>query len=900
MDEPNFKDRPTPPSLKPDPALAQPSSLLERLMARRRLLAGVVVLGLVAVVTSGALLWAVAGDRLASTAPTPTAPRLAPPPSLQELAQQYPELAELLNNPTLGSVYKDFIIAYESGGLDAARELAFQRGLLNDRDEIRITLVVDSAENVPTIVEEMQKAGIIVEGSYRERINVGVPLALIQQLAEQQGTEALFEQLAHMEHIIRLELPLPKRPDRVAPVQGEGVSLTGADAWHAAGFTGQSIRIGVLDLGFDGYGDILGSELPASVTAASFVYGEEPDGSGEVHGTACAEIVHEMAPDAELFLAYYDGTLVSEGQATDWLLEQEVHIISHSAGSVVGPMDGSGEDAELVDEVAGQKVLWVNSAGNEGESHYRGLFTDTDGDGLHEFPDGDEEIMLWPYAPAITIVLNWDDWADITEDYDLFLYDAQGDLVASSEDAQDGSPGQLAAEGFIINRVTDAVYYATIKAYNVTRAGTLDLYTLGADVEFPVAEHSLNTPADARGSLTVGATEYRDESLASYSSQGPTNDGRLKPEISAPAGVSGATYGADGFDGTSASAPHVAGAAALVWSAFPDFSREQVSAYLQSHALDLGPPGPDNGYGHGRLQLPAAPEPAEAAGPTLPTLPAPPTLPPFPTLIPESTAIVVPVPVELEPPEIKIGTTVPLIVLLGGLGLCGAAVALGGAVLLLVVWRRSRQRAPRVVPPPLPSLPSTRPLACGVLVGVGRAPVSLLLGATTIGRGAENDIVLDNPKISRHHARIECAKGVCTVEDLQSSNGTFVNDKRVTRAVLSPGDRLRFDDVELTFQAVEAQPSSAWLEIGGRRYPVQAGGITIGRSSDNDIHLADKLASRQHARIEMRGDVFVLTDLGSTNGTSVNGRRTQEQSLRDGDEILIGHSRLRFHTQGGA
>ena len=869
-------------------------------MARRRLLAGVVVLGLVAVVTSGALLWAVAGDRLASTTPTPTAPRLVPPPSLQELTQQYPALAELLNNPALGSVYKDFIIAYESGGLDAARELAFQRGLLNDRDEIRITLVVDSAENVPTIVEEMQKAGITVEGSYRERINVGVPLALIQQLAEQQGTEALFEQLAHMEHIIRLELPLPKRPDRVAPVQGEGVSLTGADAWHAAGFTGQSIRIGVLDLGFDGYGDMLGSELPASVTAASFVYGEEPDGSGEVHGTACAEIVHEMAPDAELFLAYYDGTLVSEGQATDWLLEQEVHIISHSAGSVVGPMDGSGEDAELVDEMAAQKVLWVNSAGNEGESHYRGLFTDTDGDGLHEFPDGDEEIMLWPYAPAIIIVLNWDDWADVTEDYDLFLYDAQGDLVASSEDTQDGSPGQLAAEGFVINRVTDAVYYATIKAYNATRAGTLDLYTLGADVEFPVAEHSLNTPADARGSLTVGATEYRDESLASYSSQGPTNDGRLKPEISAPAGVSGATYGTDGFDGTSASAPHVAGAAALVWSAFPDFSHEQVSAYLQSHALDLGPPGPDNGYGHGRLQLPAAPEPEEVAGPTLPTLPAPPTLPPFPTLIPESTAIVIPVPVELEPPEIKIGTTVPLVVLLGGLGLCGAAVALGGVGLLLVVWRRSRQRAPRVVPPPLPSLPSTRPLACGALVGVGRAPVSLIPGATTIGRGAENDIVLDNPKISRHHARIECAKGVCTVEDLQSSNGTFVNDKRVTRAVISPGDRLRFDDVELTFQAVEAQPSSAWLEIGGRRYPMPAGGITIGRSSDNDIHLADKLASRQHTRIEMRGDVFVLTDLGSTNGTSVNGRHIQEQPLRDGDEILIGHSRLRFHTRGGA
>jgi len=899
MAPPNIDDHPTPPHLKLDASLVRPPSLIERLMTRRRWLVGAVLLGLVVVIASAAILWVVAGDQLK---PRQAALRLEPPPSLDELVEQYPELEGLLNDPSLASVYKDFIVAYESGGVDAARDLARLRGMLNDRDEIRITLVLDSTEHVPPVVEELQRAGITVEGSYREKINVGVPLSLIEQLAEQQGTDALFRQLTQMEHIVRLELPLPKRSDGLPRVEGEGVSIIGADRWHAAGFTGQAVRIGLLDLGFDGYRDLLGNELPASVTARSFVYGEEPDESGEAHGTACAEIAHETAPGAELFLAYYDGTIVSEGQAVDWLIEQGVHIISHSAGSIMGPMDGTGEDAELVDEVAAKGILWVNSAGNEGESHYRGTFADADGDGWHEFPDGNEEIALWPYSSQLTIVLNWDDWKNVTEDYDLFLYDSQGNLVASAEDTQDGGPGQLAAEGLVLNDVTDEVYYVSIKAYNTTRAGTLDLYAVGTDIEFPVAEHSMNTPADARGALTVGATEYRDDSLASYSSQGPTNDGRLKPELSAPAGVSGATYGPDGFDGTSASTPYVAGAAALVWSAFPDFSREQVIAYLQSHALDLGLPGPDNQFGYGRLRLPE--EPGVSAGATLPAPTALPTLASFPTLIPEPTTLAVEAPVEPGLPEAgppAAGSSkMPATVLLGGMGLmglCGAALALGGAALLVVAWRRSQQAAPPPVLPPLPPSPEAPPAGYGSLTAPGLETISLQPGAIVIGRGAEADVRLESRQVSRRHARIECVEGVCTVTDLQSANGTFVNDRRVTQSTLSPGDRLRLGDVELTYRAAEARPGRAWLEIGGARYPVPEDGLTVGRSTDNDLHLADGVVSRRHARIYLRGGAFTLTDLHSSNGTFVNGRRIRERPLRDGDEIRIGRTRMVFHIE---
>ncbi len=893
MKDPEFRELPTPQPLDLGAAAGQTPYFLERLLLRWKLIAILIGIGLVFAVAGGVLLWR-------GTGPGSTEPRFDTPPSLRELGEQYPELADLLSDPTLGSVYKDFILAYENGGIEAARELGAQRGLFNDRDEVRITLVVDGAEHVPALVEELQRVGITVEGSYKERINVGVPLSLIEQLAEQQGTEALFEQLTQMGHILRLELPAPRRSDAVRAdgVQGEGVVITGADAWHAAGFRGQSMRIGVLDLGFDGYRDLLGSDLPEQVVAASFIYGKEPDESGEVHGTACAEIVHEMAPDAELYLAAYDSSLVSMGQAVEWLLSQDVHIISNSTSGVVGPMDGSDESSELVDDAVSRGVLWVNSSGNAAGEHYRGLFVDADGDGIHEFPDGTETMALYVYAPDLTLALNWDDWQQLSEDYDLYLFDEAGELVASAEDIQSGLAGQEAAELIVGSDVPEGLYYVSVKAHTTTRPGTLDLYTLGAAPEFPVAEHSLGSPADARGALAVGATEARDDSLASYSSQGPSNDGRLKPEMSAPAGVSSATYAPQVFDGTSASTPHVAGAAALVWSAFPDYTAAQVRDYLQAHALDLGNPGPDSAYGYGRLLLPAPPAEAVEVPPTVAPLPTP---LPLPTEVPAATAVaLLPEPVD-KPAEVETSAGTPLL-LVGVVGLCGGLLALGGGGLLLVaLWRsprRTRPAAPPYAVPRAPRPPAARPAekdqGYGMLLGTRAGPIVLRPGLALMGRSAENDVVLDSPLVSRRHARLECAGGRCTVEDVGSANGLFVNDRRVSSAVLSPGDRLRLGDVELTYRAVAASSVRAWLESGTDRHPLSPQGTTIGRSRDNDVHLADERASRRHARIEREQGAFVIVDLGSANGTFVNGRRIARQVLRDGDEIQIGDSRLYF------
>lgn len=82
----------------------------------------------------------------------------------------------------------------------------------------------------------------------------------------------------------------------------------------------------------------------------------------------------------------------------------------------------------------------------------------------------------------------------------------------------------------------------------------------------------------------------------------------------------------------------------------------------------------------------------------------------------------------------------------------------------------------------------------------------------------------------------------------------------------------------------------------GERFVLRDGVTSIGRLPECDIALGDANVSRRHAEIQPRGDGFVLVDLGSTNGTTVNGVPIRERDLRDGDEIGFGNIRLTFQA----
>ncbi len=145
-----------------------------------------------------------------------------------------------------------------------------------------------------------------------------------------------------------------------------------------------------------------------------------------------------------------------------------------------------------------------------------------------------------------------------------------------------------------------------IKKHSAT--GDQELKLNAVVLEYQNAEHSVCSPADAIGATAVGYIDienWQTGPQGSRSSQGSTNDGRIKPDIMGPAKVSSFTWGIG--NSTSTSTPHVSGAAALILSRYADISTvEQLRSVMESWAVDMGASGKDNIYGSGRLRLLAA------------------------------------------------------------------------------------------------------------------------------------------------------------------------------------------------------------------------------------------------------------------------------------------------------
>lgn len=99
-------------------------------------------------------------------------------------------------------------------------------------------------------------------------------------------------------------------------------------------------------------------------------------------------------------------------------------------------------------------------------------------------------------------------------------------------------------------------------------------------------------------------------------------------------------------------------------------------------------------------------------------------------------------------------------------------------------------------------------------------------------------------------------------------------------------------------ERARVRQQTALLLTGGKRLVVGPTGATIGRSRQCDVMLDDPNVSRTHAEIRPRGGSWVLTDLGSTNGSRLNGRRLDgSEVLKAGDEIELGTSRLTFEFE---
>ncbi len=398
----------------------------------------------------------------------------------------------------------------------------------------------------------------------------------------------------------------------IADVVSEGVSKINADEFHNAGYTGKGAKIAIIDLGFYDYESLLETELPNNAIIKSFFNSVSGNGNingdNQSHGTAVAEIVYDVAFDAQLYFINMN-TITELDKAVDYCIEQEVHIINHSVAWLQNSFhDGTGLVCSIAEKAFNNNILWINSAGNYRKKHYYGKFYDPDFDNWHDFSENSEflEIKNVQSEDTIEVILTWNEWDKSSNDYDIFLYyDDSGDKIEKERSKERQTGTQPPTESISYGASVAGIYYIAIKNIDADGNAIFNIISPSHELEFISQENSYSysivDPAAGFNVLAVGSTFNTQDFIAPFSSEGPTSDERIKPDICAPSVVSNATYGT--FGGTSASAPHVAGAAALLFEENPSLTNLDLKTTLEFLTVDLGELGKDNVYGSGLLSL---------------------------------------------------------------------------------------------------------------------------------------------------------------------------------------------------------------------------------------------------------------------------------------------------------
>ena len=110
-----------------------------------------------------------------------------------------------------------------------------------------------------------------------------------------------------------------------------------------------------------------------------------------------------------------------------------------------------------------------------------------------------------------------------------------------------------------------------------------------------------------------------------------------------------------------------------------------------------------------------------------------------------------------------------------------------------------------------------------------------------------------------------------------------------------PAPALPYEPVPFNPEVPVPAPAASYaLAYPGGRFPLRGGVTAIGRARECEIHLADPNVSRRHAEIHFDAGSYAVVDLGSTNGTELNGQRIKNARLSDGDVIAIGQTELTF------
>ena len=549
-----------------------------------------------------------------------------------------PEKAEL-KYPNLGSMLNQLAAWVEEG--EATAEDAAGDAPVHRAESVAVTIYLSG--NVDAVVRFLEDFGGSPRNVGEDYIEAYVPVSLLGPVSEQTG-------------VIRVREIVPPEPE-YGDFTSQGVQAHLSEAWNQAGYSGQGVKVGIIDVGFKDLTSLMGTELPATVQARCYTdigvftqdladceavddvttslpecldYVRDLAARSADHGTIVAESVIDIAPEVTLYIAKPQ----SRGDlrdATDWMASEGVSVINYS---VSWPFDGPGDGTSplsasplnTVDRAVANDIIWVNSAGNSAQETWFGGYSDPDDDKLINFISGNYEVNSLPLRAcrSYRVQLRWeDDWNGASTDLDLYLYHIPSGTLTTdySEDEQSGQSGHVPFETFFFrSRVNSDDFGIGVVHHGGDVPDWIQLAVWAVD---PIQHHtgsgSITNPAESAnpGMLAVGAAPWYDvNTIEPYSSRGPTPDGRVKPDIvGADCGetaLSPLNQRQRGFCGTSQAAPHVAGMAALVRQRFPTYTAVEVADYLKEHAEQRESPDPNNTWGHGFAKLPSLSECSDA------------------------------------------------------------------------------------------------------------------------------------------------------------------------------------------------------------------------------------------------------------------------------------------------
>jgi ABC-type multidrug transport system ATPase subunit len=183
-----------------------------------------------------------------------------------------------------------------------------------------------------------------------------------------------------------------------------------------------------------------------------------------------------------------------------------------------------------------------------------------------------------------------------------------------------------------------------------------------------------------------------------------------------------------------------------------------------------------------------------------------------------------------------------------------------------------------------------------------KPPADFTTGARLIriGREPDNEVVLDYPVVSGHHARLWCKTGAALLEDLGSTNGTAIGNpgRKIQCSPLQPHEQVFFG----SFRVPAARLWPGRLTLGEQAHTelnFRGDTLLLGRAADCDQVLDFPMVSWHHARLTRSGMQVWVEDLGSTNGTFINGQRIQARvAVQPGDVISLGSYTFRLNATG--